>query len=146
MFERKGYYVCSFSEGREKELFFIELYDFLSRKNYLELLQCSLNQKISNRPSKALFREQTQKNQPPTISISFFFLIFFKICYSNSLDMESTVATPKPFSLLKKILVELKYYFFLSLPFLLFLCFITLSHFSSENKKAVSHSLEKKRS
>ena len=61
MFERKDYCVCSRSERRDRELFFIELYDFLSRKNLLELLQCSLNQKISSRLFKALFRKQTQK-------------------------------------------------------------------------------------
>ena len=72
MFERKDYCVCSHSERREKELFFIKLYDFLSRKIHLEFLQCSLKQKIPNRLSKALFREQTQKNQPPTISLSLF--------------------------------------------------------------------------
>ena len=76
MFERKDYYVCSFSEGREKELFFIELYDLLSRKIHLELLQYSLKQKIPNKLFKALFREQTQKNQPPTISLSFFLNLF----------------------------------------------------------------------
>ena len=62
---------------REKELFFIELYDFLSRKIHLELLQYFLKQKIPNRHFKVLFREQTQKNQPPTISLSFFFFLRF---------------------------------------------------------------------
>ena len=39
MFKRKDCCVCSRCEKREKELFFIELYDFLSRKIHLELLQ-----------------------------------------------------------------------------------------------------------
>ena len=33
MFERKDCFVCSCGEGREKELFFIELYDFFKKKN-----------------------------------------------------------------------------------------------------------------
>ena len=33
MFERKDCCVCSRGEWREKELFFIELYDFLKKKN-----------------------------------------------------------------------------------------------------------------
>ena len=143
MFERKDYCVCSRSERRDRELFFIELYDFLSRKNLLELLQCSLNQKISSRLFKALSRKQTQK-------INFqqflpFFFIFFKICYSNSLDGEHC-SNSKTFFSIKKIPVGLRYYFFLSLPFLFFLCFVRLFHFSSKNKEALSQSLEKKKS
>ena len=34
--------ICCRCERREKELFIIELYDFLSRKIHLELLQCFL--------------------------------------------------------------------------------------------------------
>ena len=34
--------ICCRCERREKELFFIELYDFLSRKIHMELLQCFL--------------------------------------------------------------------------------------------------------
>ena len=33
MFERKDCFVCICGEGREKELFFIELYDFFKKKN-----------------------------------------------------------------------------------------------------------------
>ena len=135
MFERKDYCVCSRSERRDRELFFIELYDFLSRKNLLELLQCSLNQKISSRLFKALSRKQTQK-------INFqqflpFFFIFFKICYSNSLDGEHC-SNSKTFFSIKKILVELKFFFSLSSlsPFSLF--HHSLSLLIREQKSCVS--------
>ena len=39
MFKRKDCCVRSRCERKEKELFFVELYDFLSRKIHLELLQ-----------------------------------------------------------------------------------------------------------
>ena len=89
--------------GERKTYFLLSCMIFLSRKIHLKLLHNSLDQNISNRLSKALFGEQ--KNQPPTISLSLFFSFFLFSIFrfaTVALDMESTVATPKPFSLLKK--------------------------------------------
>ena len=83
--------------------------------------------------SKALFGERRQKNHPPTTSL--FLYIFFQICYSSSPCLQSYRSNSKAFFSIKKIQVGLRYYFFLSL---FFFFFVTLSHFSTENKEALS--------
>ena len=62
-----------------------------------------------------LENKHTQKKPSNGLSNSNFFF-FFKSCYSSSLDMESIVATPKQYSLLKKITGWIKNYSFSLIP------------------------------